>query len=168
MRIGTCLLLLLTGALIIGNVQIAFGNGRTTPQPSGASPLKAICSQSGGGQLEIFRVRLIDGDGFDETLKVAIGGVTEGLSLSEIKQLKFLTTEINAAGFMKAEISRTDAAEETSAMVQVRSGGTTIRLTGFRSSGTSVSIDLSRCQAVAFSLVHEGATDSNYRPVTAD
>lgn len=162
MRIGTCLIYLLTGALVISNVQIAFGNGRTTPRPRGASPLKAICSQSEGGQLEIFRVKLVGGDGSDETLKVTIEGVTEGLSLSEIKQLRFLTTEINADGFMKTEISRTDGAEETSAMVQVRSGDTMIRLTGFRSSSASISTQLSRCQAVAFSLVGEGETDSNY------
>ena len=168
MRIRTCLLLLLLGTLIIGNFQIAFGNGRTPPQTIGASPLKAICGQSEGEQLEIFRVRLIDGDDFDGTLKVTVDGVTEGLSLNEVSQLKFLTKEINSDGFMKAEISRTDTDKETSAMVQVRSGDTTIRLRGFRSSGTSVSIDLSRCQAVAFSLVHEGSTDRIYTPVTAD
>ncbi len=168
MRIGTCLLFLLTGALVISNVQIAFGNGRTTPKPRDASPLKAVCSQSAGGQLEIFRVRLIDGDGSDETLKVTIGGVIKRLSLSEIKLIRFLTRKINANGFMKAKISRNDGTEETSAMVQVRSDGTTIRLMGFTSNGTSVSIDLSKCQAVAFSFVGEGATDSNYRPVTAD
>jgi len=168
MRIGTCLLYFLTGALVIGNVHFAFGNGRTTPQPRGASPLKAIVSQSEGRQLEIFRVRLIDGVDFDETLKVTSGGVTEELSLREIKLLRFLTTEINADGLMKAKIVRIDGTEETSAMVYIRSGGTTIRLTGFKSNGTKVSIDLSSCQAVEFSLVHGGAPDSSYRPVKAD
>jgi len=92
----------------------------------------------------------------------------EGLSLGQIKLLRFLTTEINADGFSEAKISRIDDTEETSAMVQVRSNGTMIRLMGFKSNGTSVSIDLSKCQAVSFSLVGEGTTDSNYRPVTAD
>jgi hypothetical protein len=53
---------------------------------------------------------------------------------------------------MKAKIARIDGTEETSAMVQIRSGGTTIRLTGFRSNGAKVSIDLSSCQAVEFSI----------------
>ena len=43
-------------------------------------------------------MRLIDGDDFDETLKVTSGGVTEELSLREIKLLRFLTTEINEDG----------------------------------------------------------------------
>ena len=133
MRIRTCLLLLLTGTFIIGNFQIAFGNGRIPPQTSGASPLKAICSKSEGEQLEIFRVRLIDGDDFDGTLKVTVDGVTEEFSLNEVSQLKFFTKEINSDGFMKVEISRTDTDKKISAMVQVRSGDTTIRLsTDFR------------------------------------
>jgi hypothetical protein len=69
---------------------------------------------------------------------------------------------------MKVEISRADGSEKTSAMMQVRSGGSTVRLTGFTSSGASVNIDLSGCLAVAFSLAGEGATDPNYRPVKKD
>jgi hypothetical protein len=168
MRIGTCLLFLLTGALVIGNVQFAFGNGRTIPQSTDTSPLKAICSQSDGGQLEIFRVRLIDGDDFDETLEVTSGGVTEELPLREIKLLRFLTTEINADGLMKAKIALIGAREETLAMVQVRYGETAIRLTGFRSNGTKVSVGLSSCQAVEFSVLQGGAPSSNYHPVTVD
>jgi hypothetical protein len=168
MRIGTCLLFLFAGPLVIGNVQLAFGNGRTVPQPMGASPLKASCIQIDGGQLEIFRARLINGDDFDETLEVTSGGVTEDLSLREIKLLRFLTTEINADGLMKAKIVRTGGTEETSSMVQVRSGGTAIRLTGFKSNGTKLSIDLSSCQAVELSSLQEGEPNSSYRPVTAD
>lgn len=168
MRIGTCLLFLFTGALVIGNVQLAFGNGRTVPQTMGASPLKASCTQIDGGQLEIFRVRLINGDDFDETLEVTSGGVTEDLSLREIKILRFLTTEINADGLMKARIVRIDGTEETSAMVQVRSGGAAIRLTGFKSKGTKLSIDLSSCQAIELSFPKGGEPNSSSRPVTAD
>jgi len=165
MRIGTRLLFLLTGALVSGNIQIAYGNGRTTPPPSGASPIKAICSQRAGGQLQVFRVRLTNGDGSTETLNVTIGGVTEGMALRGIKRLRFLTSQINGDGFMKAAILRTDGTEETSAMVQVRSGGSKVRLTGFTSSGASVSIDLSSCTAVELSFAGGSATDSDYRPV---
>ncbi len=42
MRIISCLISLLVGILIVGNIPIAFGNGRTTPQPSDALPLNAI------------------------------------------------------------------------------------------------------------------------------
>lgn len=169
MRIGTCILFLFTAALVIGNVQqLAFGNGRTVPQPMAASPLKASCIQIDGGQLEIFRVSLINGDDFDETLKVTSGGVTEDLSLREIKQLRFLTTEINADGLMKAKVVRIGGTEETSAMIQVRSKGAAIRLIGFKSNGTKLSIDLSSCQAVELSFLQGGYPNSNYRPATAD
>lgn len=166
MRIISCLLSLLVGILIVGNVQIAFGNGRTTPPPSDALPLNAICNQSEGGQLEIFRVRLIEGDGVGETLKVSTGEDIAEISLRKIKQLKFLTTKVNADGFMKAEIIGTDNAEVTPAMIQVRSSDTAIRLTGFTSKGTSVGVDLLKCQAVAFSLIHKGSTDLPSRGVT--
>lgn len=168
MRIGTCLLHALTGAFVIAYVHTAFGNGRNTPEPRGASPVKAICRQVGNEKLEISRVKLTHGDQLDETLQVVIGGDIERLSIREIKELRFLTNEINADGFRKAEISRADNPGKTSAMVQVRSGATPIRLKGFRSSGTSVSIDLSKCQAVAFSPAKKALTGSSYRLRTAD
>lgn len=159
MRVRTSLFCLLIGTLIIGNIQVALGNGRTMPRSSGTLPLKATCTQIEGDPLEIFRVRVVGGGGSDETLRVSMGGVTEELSLREIKQLRFSSTETNDDGFMNVEILGINGPEIKPAMVQVRSLDTAISLTGFRSNGSSVSIDLSRCMTIEFSFIGKDIPD---------
>ncbi len=165
MGIRRCFIFSLVTALVIGNVQIVCGNGRPVPQTREAVPAKAICSQSEGGEVEIFRVRFVAGNDSMETIKVTSGSVMEELSLREIKRLEFLTTESTTGGFMKAEVSRFHSPEKISSMVQVRSNDTAILLVGFTSNGTSVSIELSKCQAVDFFAVGKAWTQPTNRRV---
>lgn len=165
MRIGTYFLLFFATALVICNVQIVFGNGRPVPQTREAVPVKAVCNQTAGEKIEIFRVRFVAGNDPMETIKVTGGSVMEELSLREIKRLKFLTTESTTDGFMKAEVSRFDSSEKISSMVQIRSNDTAIRLVGFSNSGTPVSIELSKCQDVDFLAIGKAWTPSTNQRV---
>lgn len=150
MAIKKCLVLILTGFLCIINVEITFGNGRTTPQLRNAVIIKAVITLNEGREIEILRVRVFNGDVADGAFTVSRGGIDEEIPLNEIKQVVFNSTETDSKGFLKANIYLKDGSEDPFAMVRVLSENNNIILKGFKHNGTPISIDLLKCQSIEF------------------
>jgi hypothetical protein len=152
-------LLVVLGALVIVDIQPAYGNGRKPPRTvAAAQPAKAVCTKKDGAALEIFRVKLTSGEGSTEPLKVSIAGTTEQFSITEVQQISFRSSQVNRDGFVKAEIRFTDERSESAAMVRTRSGRSNVQLTGYKSQGAPISIDMTKCQTIQF---ESGTPDSD-------
>ena len=169
MHIGPNAIGYLLGAGAIFVVASAYPNGRTSPRPSEMSVVKAICEErSKEDRHEIFRARVVGSEGAADTLNVRIGNATEQMAIARVKSVTFLQDRVDASGFLSATLIRDDDNREMVAMVQVRSPKSTLRLTGFRSDGASVGIELLRCRKVTFAAGAQSASDpGNPRPPAA-
>ena len=159
-------LVFVSGIIAILTTETAYPNGRQPPRPANVSPIKATCSErSGGVRHEILRARIISGgEGSSQMLSVLTGGIREELALADIKRLALPTAQVNGEGFMKATVVRREGTEEIGTLVQVKSGSSKVRLAGFKSDGTAINIDLSRCKGLEFSPAAGGASDFSERP----
>jgi hypothetical protein len=163
------LLTLVLSIVVVLTADTVYPNGRTTPKSTGIAPIKATCiDRSKGERHDIFRAR-ITGIQDSQKINVVIDGVREELALPDIKRLTLPTAQVNGEGFMKGTVVRQGGTEQMEALAQVKSGSSKVRMAGFKSDGTAISIDLSKCKEVEFASA-AAAGDSAERPApkTAD
>lgn len=143
-----CCIVGMSATLVVAPV---FPNGRTSPLLADMVLVRAICEdRSDGSQHEILRARVVSSDGVAKPLDVRVGTASEQLGISRIKSMKLPSDISDSDGFMSAAIIREDDQHEMAMMVQVGSAKSPLRLVGFTSDGSSISVDLSQCKKVDF------------------
>jgi len=141
----------------------AYANGRSSPRSADMSLVKAVCEErSDERRLEIFRARLVGGDGPGETLNVRFGNAGEQLGIVTIRSLTLPRDRRQSDGFVSGTVIRENDKKEAPVMVQVGTAKSPVRLTGFTATGTSVGVDLAKCKKVDFSPLK--ASDAESKP----
>jgi len=150
--------LLLAGSLLLAHTPDASANGINPPRLKATTPVAASCSQKANGQeqeREILRARVRTSAGPVDVLKIRVDDADEEIGLAAIESLVMGDGPPDHQGYASAKLVGRGDAAETAALVQVRSRGGPVRLSGFSRDGASVAVELARCARVTFSAAGE-------------
>jgi hypothetical protein len=124
-----------------------------------------MCAKrSGNRNEEILRVRVASGHGFQRTVSVLAGNATEQLAIADIRMLVLPTAAVDSRGFVNARLLRSDGDAENPVKLQVRSGKSLLRLTGYDRRGGGVSVPLAECKRIEFSSNRTAAENLKEQP----
>jgi hypothetical protein len=152
-------------ALTLVATATAYANGINPPRVRGGSVITASClERSGQRQHDILRARVASGNQSSELLNVRVGEASEQVPITQIESITFTGTTIDRNGFADASLMRRADSSDEPVAVQVRSAGSAVRLIGFKGSGSTVSVELQKCERIEFSQSSTGI-DARPRPV---
>ena len=142
---------LVFGAMVVIGAGVAEANGINPPQVKGASVITASClERSTQSHREFLRARIRAGRQSSDVVSLRRGDTTEDVPLREISSIRFAGTAIDHDGFLAGSFMRRDARASEPIAVKVRTPDAAVRLAGFSKSGSTVAIELAKCEQIDF------------------
>ena len=145
------LALLVVGAVAMIGVGVAHGNGINPPRVKAASVIAASClERSTQAQREILRARITTGTQSSDVVDVRTGDAREEVAIRDIASIGLTATTADKDGFVDGSLTRRDASTPEKVAVKVRTRDSAVRLAGFSDGGSTVTIDLAKCERIDF------------------
>jgi hypothetical protein len=139
------------GAIVMIAAGVAHANGINPPRLKGASVIAASCvERSTQAQRDFLRARITTGDQSSDVLDVRTGDAREEVAIREIASILLTATPVDKDGFVDGSLTRRDASTPEKVAVKVRTRDAAVRLAGFSDAGSTVTIDLAKCERIDF------------------
>jgi len=135
------------------STKFVFSNGINPPRPQDSIVIEANCTEISSEKIRKFYRVHIDGAAFPETLNIKVDNFSEHIPVTRINRITFSSNKIDSSGYSSAKLLRQDEDNEQSVSIQVRSKTENITLNGFNSTGEKISVEISKCRVIDFSVL---------------